>query len=625
MLFTIMEQVNQQFSVCSFNCYGLKSSLSYIIDIAEQNDVTFLCEHWLQAKDMYTIKSIFSDNKMQCFLKSSIDPSVQLIGRPFGGVGFLCRNTTGTSYNAIECESDRLYGLQIFKKEVLVMCIIGVYLPYENGTNDQTELYIKTIDQLQSIIDNCGSVPTLIVGDMNTVLPQEESICDNWYTKKPYGKHSAILFDFLCQNHLCVANFMFKQDFTYTFKRGEVCSYIDHMFINEYASDMILKCKILSDYPDNVSDHMALCASLSISVQNDTRTNDKFSKCGTFPKANWHDVTYQKKYKSEISLQLEKIPLVDIDSVNDRDEALVFVNKLYQRLCYAMHISVKNCNDIFHDENNRGKKKHWWNRECKTTRDRNRLFHYIWKCSGRPKSGVIYDCYRGSRKAYRRCCRQAVHDKTNKHYSLINKLHGVKQKSKMWNIIRKTKKSNMSFDSISLEKLQMYFTEKFSTRGPTTICIEEAKKKVESKYQGIRDIYKNCKFVMSESQLCRYIKKLKTGTAPGWDGILAEHIKYAAQSSLILHLCNLFSVCVRYGIIPDAFCQGLLIPLLKKSTLDPTKPQNYRPITVSVINHGKLHIGAMSTPYSKPCAIWLHRMQGYKHGYRSGTRHRHTV
>ena len=38
------------------------------------------------------------------------------------------------------------------------------------------------------------------------------------------------------------------------------------MFINEYASDMILKCKILSDCPDNVSDHMALCASLSISV-----------------------------------------------------------------------------------------------------------------------------------------------------------------------------------------------------------------------------------------------------------------------------------------------------------------------------------------------------------------------
>ena len=139
-----------------------------------------------------------------------------------------------------------------------------------------------------------------------------------------------------------------------------------------------------------------------------------------------------------------------------------------------------------------------------TARDRNRLFHYIWKCSGRPKSGVIYDCYRGSRKAYRRCCRKAVHDKTNKHYSLISKLHGVTQKSKMWNIIRKTKKSNISFDSIILEKLQMYFTEKFSKSGPSTNCIEEAKK-VESKYQGLCDIYKNCEFVMSESQLCRYI------------------------------------------------------------------------------------------------------------------------
>jgi len=41
------------------------------------------------------------------------------------------------------------------------------------------------------------------------------------------------------------------------------------------------------------------------------------------------------------------------------------------------------------------------------------------------------------------------------------------------------------------------------------------------------------------------------------------------------------SLCPKYGIVPNAFSQGLLVPLLKKSNLDPTLPQHYRPVTVS--------------------------------------------
>ena len=43
----------------------------------------------------------------------------------------------------------------------------------------------------------------------------------------------------------------------------------------------------------------------------------------------------------------------------------------------------------------------------------------------------------------------------------------------------------------------------------------------------------------------------------------------------------MFSLCRKYCIVPNLFCQGLPVPLLKKPTLDPTLPQHYRPVAVS--------------------------------------------
>ena len=76
---------------------------------------------------------------------------------------------------------------------------------------------------------------------------------------------------------------------------------------------------------------------------------------------------------------------------------------------------------------------------------------------------------------------------------------------------------------------------------------------------------------------------LKPGSSPGVDGIMPEHLKYACDSDLILHLSILLSACLINGVIPDSFRRGLLIPIPKKSNMDPSVPSNDRPITISVI------------------------------------------
>ena len=43
----------------------------------------------------------------------------------------------------------------------------------------------------------------------------------------------------------------------------------------------------------------------------------------------------------------------------------------------------------------------------------------------------------------------------------------------------------------------------------------------------------------------------------------------------------MISLCVTFGIVPDSFSKGLMIPVLKKNNIDPSTPKNYRPITNS--------------------------------------------
>ena len=62
---------------------------------------------------------------------------------------------------------------------------------------------------------------------------------------------------------------------------------------------------------------------------------------------------------------------------------------------------------------------------------------------------------------------------------------------------------------------------------------------------------------------------------------MTEHIKYASDGKIIYYLSIMLKICIKVGVIPKCLSSELLIPVLKKSTLDPQLPQNYRPITIS--------------------------------------------
>ena len=83
------------------------------------------------------------------------------------------------------------------------------------------------------------------------------------------------------------------------------------------------------------------------------------------------------------------------------------------------------------------------------------------------------------------------------------------------------------------------------------------------------------------------IKNLKKGTSPGIDDITSDHLVHATSHKLADLLANVYSIIITSAVIPDLFKNSIIIPILKKPTLDPDNPTNYRPISLSSI-HTKL-------------------------------------
>ena len=133
-----------------------------------------------------------------------------------------------------------------------------------------------------------------------------------------------------------------------------------------------------------------------------------------------------------------------------------------------------------------------------------------------------------------------------------------------------------------MESLEKHFQEKFSYEVDTeNEFISEARKDVKKKLDNCLKCYDD--FIFTENMMRKCISKLKLGSAPGPDGISGEHLKHAVNTDLILHLCNIFTVCFRCGVVPINFTNGLLVPILKKPTLDPSLATNYRPVIMSNI------------------------------------------
>ena len=84
--------------------------------------------------------------------------------------------------------------------------------------------------------------------------------------------------------------------------------------------------------------------------------------------------------------------------------------------------------------------------------------------------------------------------------------------------------------------------------------------------------------------VAKFIKSLNRGCSPGIDGITSEHLHYGNSDILSKCLSVLYNSMLKHCCVPDIFKIGVIVPILKKSSLNPNMCTNYRPITLSSVH-----------------------------------------
>jgi hypothetical protein len=109
-------------------------------------------------------------------------------------------------------------------------------------------------------------------------------------------------------------------------------------------------------------------------------------------------------------------------------------------------------------------------------------------------------------------------------------------------------------------------------------------------HQGIRNFVERKFKTTSESlvitqvspdDVSKLISLMKRGVCPGHDRITVEHLLLGCSDNLCFILADLYSTILSTALVPDSLSLGVIIPILKKTTLDTNSPVNYRPITLS--------------------------------------------
>ena len=568
----------------TFNCNGFQSCANDVLDFfnGDNNCIAFLSEHWLRPHELYDVKVMLEGEGLWSYLKSSVDPEEELLGRPYGGVGFVCKQNPNSDYSMrpVPVNSDRIAVLQLVKDGKVKLSVVGIYLPHFNGSADQVTLYAETLDLLQTTIDDHAGTPLIIMGDMNASLPQTASLSRHWYRARPFNKNSLLLYDFLVTNDLCVANFSFTQPVNYTYKKSHHQSYIDHVFVPVHAIHSVTDCHIMCHDDIIASDHLPLSVTYSLPEAEPQQTCES----GTvhearFPRIHWNKQKIREEYKTKLSVALANMQKDIPGDINDSASADLYVNTTCETLTSTIHNVCQEISNHCHSGKRGGRRLPWWNQMCSSARDRTRFWHKIWNACGRDRSTTAFQCYKLAKRLYRDTRRQSLARFRSMNSEVITSLFRHGNSRQFWNRVKALRNAKgHNTNDIDIEGLQKFYKSRFGEdRNFNEGTLKWAKNVVTEKY---RKGTLHLGFAVSEACIVKLVKKLKLNRSPGFDGIQPEHVKYGI-CSLSKILCNIITVCGKYGVLPKSFCTGLLVPILKKPALDPSVPKNYRPIIIS--------------------------------------------
>ena len=234
--------------------------------------------------------------------------------------------------------------------------------------------------------------------------------------------------------------------------------------------------------------------------------------------------------------------------------------------------------------------KYWWDQELDELKRKSCATHSDWNNAGRPKFGDIYDAKRIAKANYKKCIND---NKKMESESVSNNLHDAligKSHDSFWKIWKKKFSKNknspkniqgLSDDQDIANEFAKFFSESCSNQTPATAA------RLSQTFTERLSLYQTDERGVTTSfdveLIDKIIRELKKGKAADIESLTAEHFLYC-HPVVTCMLCKLFDLLLKFELVPDAFGNGITIPIPKKDTKSNfDKLADYRGITISPI------------------------------------------
>ena len=331
----------------------------------------------------------------------------------------------------------------------------------------------------------------------------------------------------------------------------------------------IILCRIGGHDSGNVSDHLPLQLVTNMDLFQQTLVNkNTYSR----DHMQWDNDANNVKYYNLVEEKLNSIKI----PIFNQDNAEHSVTGLLDKITDVLHTSAQFSGCAVQK---RHKPKAWWCPHLSQLRDKKRFWWHIWVCNGRPREGVVFDCWKGAKKLFRKYARCYSQSRVDSHLSKLNGLYHGRNHASFWSSMRKGQSLTIS-SSLRADQFAAHYSNVMSDDGHLTPQQEHIKHRVHSHYDRLCKSTNSPDASITTDQISEYIKLLKKGCSPGVDGVTSEHLSYANSNTLRHYLQIVLSCLIQYTVVPNNFATGIIVPVLKRPSLNPNQVENYRPITL---------------------------------------------
>ena len=480
----------------------------------------------------------------------------------------------------LEYKHDRVTVLEINDKYGRIL-LINAYMPFYNVNkiDSQLELYKDTLAFIDSVMEMNSNCSFIFMSDLN---------CNIYDTRHPFS----VLIRDLMQKRNLVSSFDSMENFdpTSSWTRSSKCangahsySLLDYILVSRRLLPKV-KNVCISDYPDNLSDHRPVEMGIDLDLEIFDCIPNPVPRC-----VNWKKVTdnVALDYSSIMERELDCITMPHIvhgnTTCNELDH-IPMIEKYYcdivNSITIADSILPRSCPTIQRD---------YWNDELGKLKKASIDASDLWKSSGRPSSGVIFNMKKDTHYRYKLHVRRSQRQFDQTRNDDLHKHLLTKNSTSFW----KSWKSIHGTGQMNTTRIDGFFKPKeiancFADSFEKVYLSNDAERvsALGTKFSQMYDSYENCHahddisdYLLSWADMLCIVEKLETGKATA-GFIKYEHILNGSPK-LMIHLQILFNAMIQHGYVPHDFLSGVISPIVKDAQGDASSTTNYRGLTLS--------------------------------------------